>query len=1580
MQAAAAATATATTAAAMSSSYVKSQLKASREAIQAKDWDAAIAAATQVLDEERDNYNAHVFKGLALLNAGRHEESETCYRRATQLMPKQALAWQGLERFYTETERWDKVADVVQQQMNLAVEADDAVRCAELQQRLVALRRQHGSQSQVAGALESYLGGSAFFDLLSSLPPPDQTNPEATSTYEAQMAIHVESLKVLLKIIAIREDVERSTLDREIEKRKTRLDTAGKSREQLRGDIGIEIWESSRLPELYEQVLGHTSAPDDVRRDAEHKLLLYRHRILKALPNPGAKMAGPSGMAAVGEDQAQRDEAAQQRKDEAMRTVHELAEGIVAIDVPDEFAWSLVHEWQDVFHVVELDFARLRSFIGHFPRAGLSASFRAILITVQDQQFVNEQKELAEKADFEVTSKDPLTLALDGLEQAPDSLLAHRVASALYLRDRDWLSCSEVATAGLTLLRRAEATFSIDLRLSRAGLEANLAMALTYLYAPQHHTRALRLCDAVLAHKADDIDTLMSKSHIYEMGRRWAQARATLVQVQQLDDAAEKDWRYEATKSFSVFVKPARGARLEVAWCDVHLDRLKQAEEEMRQLLTEMQDDSVTNGTDEAQAWWRLGQCLWRMGGSHRSDRSQAFTCFITALKKDAAYAPAFTSLGLFYNSIAEPCDQARASKCLQKAFELDARQNEAARQLAEIYAQEEDWDLVDLVARRTVEAEGGAWLLKGAESMAGRTRRHVTENAWAWSAIGSTELVRGNHERAITALQTALRSFPDKAHIWMRLGEAYVASQRLSAAIKTFERAKELQSQDEKWQAVYSIAIVQLQLGMYEEAILALNGMTQPASDNIEIGVVCAEARLSLARREAHEGFGHRAAQGVLRAIDDAQQVLARNTYISAAWKVIADSFLHLASMAADEGGDMIDDQCIRQLLDLASEHQVDEGLRSITVVTEDLVREALAGNGKPRLLLSAVYFFKLRTLVFADDEMVTGSAWMDLAVALDALYKREFQGSTPSRSNDAKACQAQAIACVKEALQLEPGNDVFWCSLGNLVFEHGVPLAQHCYIKAIECNSKSAIAWINLGFLYFVNNDGDLAHECFVRAQTLEPDSPLLWVGLAFVARSRGDEVAARTMFQNAYALGPLDILETAYGLASTSLHIASRPSSLSSSGPSQLRSASFALTDYLSRRPNDPAALHLSALLAERLGETDLAVERIDAASAIIEAEYEREESSDKAQLFSVCMVNLGRIHLAKGSYRRAQEVFDMSLGLLEGAQQHATGGSSEEGKPSSGLSADEFERVRLGAHCGIGLAQVAQGDWEGARISITQAQDETQELASTGTTTSLQQLTATRETLTVLLAQIQDASGDLQAAEDTLMAHVSEHPQSVRAMTLLGALSALKGDDEQLDVILSDLQEFTARAKASDDVDADQAQDFVCLAMARRGRLHEALERLERRSKTSLAALTNLVRFLLRAAVFDTGDGEGKHRYLQAAASHAASLVRSVKSRPAGTDRDAGLGEALRLQAVVAVVLSRCQEAAKLPAHEQAPDDTSIEAANGSAIPSFPSVGGIKSSQRLAIQALLSAPGYAENWQLLADATVLGGTSR
>jgi superkiller protein 3 len=100
---------------------------------------------------------------------------------------------------------------------------------------------------QIASVLSLYLPTSKYHATLSKLPAPDQTNPTATNTFDAEMAVHRQSLLILQEVVTLTEEAEQIAIEKEWEKRRTRLDSASKSREALRNEVGVEIWRDSKV-------------------------------------------------------------------------------------------------------------------------------------------------------------------------------------------------------------------------------------------------------------------------------------------------------------------------------------------------------------------------------------------------------------------------------------------------------------------------------------------------------------------------------------------------------------------------------------------------------------------------------------------------------------------------------------------------------------------------------------------------------------------------------------------------------------------------------------------------------------------------------------------------------------------------------------------------------------------------------------------------------------------------------------------------------------------------------------------------------------------------------------------------------------------------------------------------------------------------------------------------------------------------------------------------------------------------------------------------------------------------------------
>ncbi|KFU86741.1 Tetratricopeptide repeat protein 37, partial [Chaetura pelagica] len=111
----------------MSSKEVKAALKSAREAIRNKEYKEALKHCKVVLKQEKNNYNAWVFIGLAAAELEQPDQARAAYRKAAEIEPNQLLAWQGLANFYEKSKQTDDkgdLADVYQKLLELYASAD----------------------------------------------------------------------------------------------------------------------------------------------------------------------------------------------------------------------------------------------------------------------------------------------------------------------------------------------------------------------------------------------------------------------------------------------------------------------------------------------------------------------------------------------------------------------------------------------------------------------------------------------------------------------------------------------------------------------------------------------------------------------------------------------------------------------------------------------------------------------------------------------------------------------------------------------------------------------------------------------------------------------------------------------------------------------------------------------------------------------------------------------------------------------------------------------------------------------------------------------------------------------------------------------------------------------------------------------------------------------------------------------------------------------------------------------------------------------------------------------------------------
>ncbi|KAH9858634.1 TPR-like protein [Lenzites betulinus] len=1410
------------------SAFVKSKLKAARDAIAKQDYEKAREAASGVLEYEPENYHAHVFLGLAHIKLGDLGKSEQEYHKAIELNPSQVLAWQGICQVYETAGKWEQYAQTLEKLAHIYASVSDATKCAEALQKLLQIRRNESRSSrvQLAETLALLLPESPLYLVLTTLPPPDPTNPASTTIEEVQSAVH-NSLPVLEELVSIYEQQENSFAQNEIIKRRTRL--GAPPLDQIQRDVTLEVLSSSQLPRLYDEVSNHPNTPDELRRVTEAKLLRSKQRYLYALPVSTK----------VGDTKAQ-----------VAAEVERLINGMVLLKIPDELAWTLFIEGKDAASIEDYDFMLLKQYMILFKESSLTRLLTAYFdyMGIPPEEADEDEGRAPRDPNPEV---DYAEIMIEAFSDLSNSILAHRIIADLYEQDADYENAIKVSESGLELVRRSEQNWGRPMKCSNQAFNVVLATSLVHLFPPKNHIRALRIIDEILSEDPHNNTALMGRGFVLQYAKRW-------------DEAAELFGK--VVKSDTDNLDQAFRAKEERAWCMAMCGRRQEATDELREVISAL-EELEGHDDDKARCWWKLGRCYWEMDDEHREE---AYKNFVTSLKRSQTFAPAFTSLGIYYLEFLSPPDPNRASKCFQKAFELDPRESDAARRLAEGFAEEGEWDLVEVVARRTIVGEGG--LEDGPEARA--SRRYLPINAWAWKAVGAVELTRRNHVAAIEALQIALRTDVGDHMSWVRLGEAYSKSGRFAAAIKALEHARELDPED--WISSYFIGEVQRQMGQYEDAIVAFQSILSSRPQELGVLHSLGQSFLDLGQFELTMGFSARAEASFLSAVRVSLELLeASSGFRRVVWKTIADALFHLSAFA-----DISDDDLVQELLarviPLVTDHP-DNGLT-------DIVPHPLSVEGADNIpllaLQTAIVAYDYRLTLGAIDDAAKASAYSDLGAALSTFARRLVHDEKRERA------QQHAISQFKEALRIEPSNDTFWVALGNATFLSQPGVCQHSYVRAIEIDNKNAATWTNLGLFYLHHEDTELANEAFYKAQTLDPDYALAWVGQGLVATANGHDKDARALFEHATtltAIVPEADLEYATRLfTKINESTASRAASKEAFLP-----AFFVLDRFCKQRPQDASALHLFGLVCERVGHLSVGVDLIGRAITVLEAAYEESEDPAIERQFTIAHANVARLRLSTADYAGALESYQVATGLLPE--------QSDEGE------VDAATQVLL-AQCqfGAGLAHFKLGELPEALALFEAAM-----------ATAADQPTI-RGHVVVLLAQTLWAIGTDEAKETAkaqLLQSIEYDPENLMAINTLAGMGILTDDDGLVDAALSEVLSLPLDQRHERDPERDvtyllmqhhlaQGDTRQALSAAQKAVFAEPARTDARRSLASLALRTGESGAAL--ATLESGShAHGDLAELRAAlALHAVALcVESAQDAPA----------ALRL-AQKAVVLS------------------------------------------------------------------------
>ncbi|KAI9820883.1 MAG: Superkiller protein 3 [Thelocarpon impressellum] len=1306
-------------------SNAKQALKAAKAAIDAQQWPEAATQAERVLAADPRNYHANVFLGLALDKQGRHAGAEKPYHTAADVKPKDPLAWQGLVNLY-EQQGKSKLDDYGRAVIVLAEiyqDLDDQIRCQTVIDKFVGYAREHGSRQQHIEALEVMLPGSSVYDSLEGrMPHPSQT---------------------FTRIAALIETDEKERINKEIGERRTRL---GAKLGQVTVEVKREVLSKSRLEHVYQSIIDWTN-DDEVRREYEEKLLQRATDTLFVLP--------------AAEKTAKRER------------VEELARGMVIIKHPFALAWQVVLEWRDGSSLADWDVQVLREYIEFFPADGLSKVLTGFLgselspfpADAKEDGAVDEAQDAVpeEEGTQALTAEERLLLMTDGIEEKPESHLALRLMAEYYLFLEEHESAVGSSRRALELVTAEVKKTGSKLQDTIDAITITLATALIYHETPRNHAEAKLLFEGILARKPTSTSALIGVGLILEEQEHFAGAVGFLTRAIARDPA-------------NIRIKA------EAAWCKALDGDYSQALKELEACLPDVKGTEARSRALRATTLYRLGRCKWELepSRSSRKDRKGAYSFFLAALQANVSFAPAYTSLGIYYADYAR--DKKRARKCFQKAFELSPSEVEAAERLARGFADQADWELVEAVAQRVV-ASGKVRPTPGSKRKGA---------SWPFAALGVVNMNRQDYVNSIVSFQSALRISAEDYHSWVGLGESYHHSGRYIAATKAFQQAAKVEAGaggklfEESWFAKYMLANVKRELGDYDDAVQEYHEVLDLRADEFGVQMALAQTLVEGAWHSLETGFFGKAAELSKGALDIACLIAERRSDVFNLWKAVGDA-CSVFSFASGSAKDVPLEE-IRNLLKKGIEGAEYDLLAEVDGVGKEILDDSAFDDSSSlttRVLVAALLAQKRAVYASANEVHAQAVAWYNLGWTEQRAHEclaREARLMTPAEASGAtkKASRHRkaAVRCFKRAIELEAGNGEFWNALGVATSQVNAKVSQHSFIRSLYLNDKNARVWTNLGALYVVQEDFQLANDAFTRAQSTDPDYAPAWLGQGLLASHLGDAGEARSLFTHAFEIGDSSSLLTQRQYAVASFDQLASTASTSDLG--NLLGPLFALQQVRSQALGDLTYAHLSAMFLERIGDYISAVDVLTNVCSMVEQDYESSESAESLGRFAQGKADLARVQLAAHEYEDAVESADTALQLASEDTEDGAGG----------LTPAARRKCRLSAHLTAGLGQYYGGAMDEAIEMFRAALEE-----SDGATD-----------VVCLLAQVLWAKGgdpERTVAREQLEESVRSDEGHVLSRLLRGAVAMLDEDSRAMNRVTAKIHSLKGKDGLSEE---------------------------------------------------------------------------------------------------------------------------------------------------------------------------------
>lgn len=1258
------------------------------------------------------------------------EDAEKAYEAATRLKPSDPQPWQGLIKLF-EKQGPAKLSKYQQAVVKLAPifhEQNDLNRCHDVTNKFMEFANAHGSRAQYVDALGVILPDGPTYQIL------EGRVPHPAKTYE--------------KIAQITEADEKKRINTLIGERRTRL---GATLGNVTVEVNREILGQSKLGHVYEQLI-NWSTDDDIRRQYEEKLLRFRYdRLLVFSPGP--------------------------EKEAELATVQKLAGDMVIIDYPLRLAWDITLNWQDHKEIKDWDVTVLNAYCSHFPESDLYKLLTAYMTSSispfpkkpasestpkqpnnDEDSSEDDEEGGAPTSIIPFTDADRLSMMEEGIEST-DSLLAYRLIGEYYQHlDEHERNVELMRKAMQVMVDLTNKTGKVFVNHNQSFM-LHLGTALVFYQSPRNHGEAKFLFDKVLEVDPSSTAAQIGVGLIYEEEEEYDSA------IDFLGRALQRDQGNLRVKA-------------EVAWLYALKGDWTRCKSDLEATLKLMSGKGAATDELLAQTQHRLGVCVWNLDSSEaaRKQRTGAYAYFIDALKSDFSYAPAYTSLGIYYAEYAK--DKKRARKCFLKAVELSSSEIQSAERLARSFAEDSDWDRVELVAQRVVDSGK-------VRPPPGSKRKGIS---WPFSALGVAELNKQDYFRSIVSFQSALRMSPNDYHSWVGLGESYASAGRFVAATKAITNARKIEDSADDgtingntWFAKYMLANVKREIAEYDDALELYHQVTEAQPNEAGVVVAMMQTLVESGLDSVEKGFFGKAVALAAETISFALTVPSEVSTTFNFWKAIGDACSIYSSVQSRI--EEFPNEEVRQLIELGEDnevayeilHDVDGVGKGVILAKGIFPEDERLGVDLTRSLHASILAHKRAVHLSTQDVHAQAVAYYNLGWAEHCAHTCLPVDLKSKASRYHKA----AVRCFKRAIELEAGNPDFWNSLGVVTSEINPSVAQHAFVRSLHLNERSPHTWTNLGALALLQNDMQLANEAFTRAQSNDPDYTHAWLGQGFVALLYGDVREARGLFTHAMEISESSSLLTRRQY-SVSLfdHVLTSPSNL---GVISIVQPLFALEQLRSLDAQSMTYRHLSTLFQERTNDSPRTIATLEKMCDQLEADYEATESSLSAGRFALAKTDLARSYLAAGRYEDAAECGEVALELSVVDSE-------------SDLTAEQRKKARLSAHLTIGLAQYLNEKFDASLTYFESVLEESDN----------------KPDAVCLLAQVLWAAGtedSRERARSILFEVIGQDSTHVPSVLLLGVIALLDEDEESLEAVVAELLTLRTSDKVTD---AEQSQ--------------------------------------------------------------------------------------------------------------------------------------------------------------------------